>query len=126
MARSKTTIMTKQQLRVLVVEDEHLIAWLFADLLCELGHTAVALAHRFDDALRRAETAEIDFAILDINLNGTRSFPVADILAKRSVPFAFATGYGEAGLVEPHLQRPTILKPFDVESLRQAIARAFG
>jgi CheY-like chemotaxis protein len=83
--------------RVLVVEDEMTIALLIEDMLTDLGHEVVGLAMRLPQAMELAATAIVDLAILDVNLDGRMSFPVADLLSARGVPFVFATGYGSAG-----------------------------
>lgn len=111
-------------LNVLVVEDESLVAMYIEDILDELGHNAVAVVGRMESALVQAEHADIDIAILDINLHGARTFPVAEKLAARGVPFVFATGYGAAGLEEAWADRPVLQKPFQLEEMRAAIATA--
>jgi CheY-like chemotaxis protein len=83
--------------RILVVEDEALVAMLIEDMLIELGCAVVGPAMRLQHALQLAETGAIDAAVLDINLGGTRSDPVAEILERRLVPTLFVTGYGQAG-----------------------------
>jgi len=114
--------MTKS-MRILVVEDEMTIALLIEDMLTELGHEVVAMAMRLQPALEAAAQAEIDFAILDINLDGSPSFPVADILADRGVPFTFASGYGATGLDEAYKQHQVVRKPFRTQDLERAIER---
>lgn len=113
-------------LRVLVVEDEMMIALMLEDMLLDLGHDVVGLAMRLPQALALASSAEIDLAILDVNLDGRMSFPVAAVLAERGVPFFFASGYGSAGVESPFEDRLTIRKPFEVKDLRGAIARFGG
>lgn len=110
-----------QPIKVFVVEDEMTIALLIEDMLADLGCELAELATRLPRALEIAETIEADFAILDINLDGHMSFPVADILDRRGVPFVFATGYGPAGLSEAYRDRPVIKKPFDLKTLDAAI-----
>ena len=112
--------------RVLLVEDESLVAMLIEDMVLELGWDVVAVAARVDQALEIARTAPIDFAILDINLQGTKSFPVAEALRARGVPFVFATGYGQAGLENDYRSTPTLQKPFHRRDLEQAISRALA
>jgi CheY-like chemotaxis protein len=107
--------------RVLVVEDEMTIALLIEDMLTDIGCEVAALATRLPQALEIAETVEADLAILDLNLDGRMSFPVAEVLARRGVPFVFATGYGEAGLSEAFRDRPLIKKPFDLKMLQAAL-----
>jgi CheY-like chemotaxis protein len=110
-------------MRILVVEDEMTIAFMIEDMLVELGHEVVELAMRLPEALQAAERADIDIAILDVNLDGHRSFPVADILIKRAIPFAFATGYGAAGLDDAYRNRPVLAKPFLSEDLRKLLSQ---
>ena len=112
--------------RVLLVEDESLVAMLIEDMVLELGWDVVAVAARVDQALAIARTAPIDFAILDINLQGAKSFPVAEALRARSIPFVFATGYGQAGLENGYQSAPTLQKPFHRRDLERAISRALA
>jgi CheY-like chemotaxis protein len=110
--------------RVLIVEDELMIRMLLEDMLGELGYTIAAEAGRMDEALRAANNADFDLAILDVNLNGEPISPVADALAARGMPFVFATGYGEQGLPETYRDRPTLKKPFQLEGLKQMLESA--
>lgn len=113
-----------QPLRILVVEDEMTIALLIEDMLLDLGHEVAGLAMRLPQALHLARTAEIDFAILDINLDGCLSFPVAELLRERGIPFIFASGYGSAGLEDPWRGNVAVMtKPFELKDLAGAIAR---
>jgi CheY-like chemotaxis protein len=100
--------------RVLLVEDEALVAMLVEDMLADEGCTVAAVASRLSDAIAAAQdtSIEMDMAILDVNLAGEPVFPVAEALAARGVPFAFATGYGAGGLPEAWKNRPTLQKPF--------------
>lgn len=108
--------------RVLVVEDEAIVGMLLEDMLGELGCEAVALSSHIEDALQLARTLDIDFAILDINLGGAQSFPVADVLAARGVPFLFATGYGAQILKPPYCGMPALQKPFQLDDLRRIVS----
>lgn len=112
-----------RSLRVLVVEDEMIVTMLLEDLLAELGHTVTATAAHLDDSVRLAEAGGFDLAMLDLNINGQQSFPVAQALRARGVPFVFATGYGEAGLPEAWRGTPTLQKPFMAEDLEAVLAR---
>lgn len=100
-------------LRVLVVEDEALIAMLIEDALEELGCTLVAVAANLTDALDKAAALDIDVAILDVNLNGREVFPVAELLASCGLPFVFSTGYGAAGVPAAFAAAPVLGKPFE-------------
>ena len=112
--------------RVLLVEDELMIRMLLEDMLGELGYTVAAEAGRVEEALQAARTADFDLAILDVNLNGEPIAPVAEALAARGTPFVFATGYGERGLPEPYRDRPTLKKPFQIDSLKQTLQSALA
>src|SRR6476660_2527194 len=88
---------TPTQNRVLLVEDEAMIAMLLEAMLVDFGCTVAATAGQFDEALALARTAGFDFAIVDVNLRGVEAYPVARALRERDTPFAFVTGYGSAG-----------------------------
>ncbi|MCD2323348.1 response regulator [Sphingomonas sp. IC-56] len=99
-------------MRILVVEDEYLLADDLRDALTEAGAQVLGPVPSVDDAQALiAREAEIDAAVLDINLRGEMVFPVADVLAKRGVPFAFATGYDEWALPERFAGAPRVEKP---------------
>lgn len=114
----------KSPTRVLVVEDEMMVALLIVDMLSDLGHEVVGPAMRLDRAIRVAREAEIDFAILDINLADKQSFPVADVLRERGIPFIFASGYGSKGLSEDYKDWTLLRKPFEMADLDRAMVQA--
>ena len=103
-----------------------MVAMLVEDMLTDLGHEVVGPAMRLEQAMPLAREAEIDFAVLDINLEGEPSFPVADILTARGIPFVFATGYGSKGLNDAYRGAVTLKKPFEPRHLQRAFARAAG
>jgi len=109
--------------RVLVVEDEMMVVLYLEDVLQSLGHTVVASAGRLEDAVAHAQSAEIDFALLDLNLAGTRSYPVADALEARKIAYAFATGYGAGGIAAEYAHVPTLTKPFRIEDIAGVLDR---
>lgn len=111
--------------RILIVEDEFLVALHLEDALTGMGHQIVGPCTRIQAAMVVARERSIDFAILDINVAGTPSFPVADILRQRSIPFVFASGYGLEGLVDGYRNEIALRKPYDLEELRGAIIRIF-
>jgi CheY-like chemotaxis protein len=84
--------------RVLIVEDEILVAMHLEDLLMAMGHSVVGPATRLSEAMTFARDDDFEFAILDMNLAGTPSQPVADILRQRGIPFVFATGYSRSSI----------------------------
>jgi len=108
-------------LKVLVVEDEMLVSMLVEDMLTGFGCEVVGPAAELDEAMNLATNADIDLAVLDVNLGGKPIFPVADALKARGVRFAFASGYGEPGLTEPHRASVVIQKPFREGDLAQAL-----
>ena len=108
--------------RILVVEDEMMIAMLVEDMLSDLGCRVVGPAYNFESALEMARTVEgVDAAILDVNLAGQPVFDVADALRERGVPAIFSTGYGEAGLREVDRKSPVLQKPFRTVELIDAL-----
>jgi CheY-like chemotaxis protein len=104
--------------RVLIVEDEALIAFLLEELVQELGYPVAAVANTLDTAME-VEPASFDIAILDVLLNGKPVYPFADTLVSRRTPFAFATGGGTI----PEAYRGVLLlqKPFQQESLKRVL-----
>jgi CheY-like chemotaxis protein len=98
--------------RILVVEDEMMVLLAIEDMLTDLGCEAVAAAATVDQALALIDAQGFDAAMLDVNLNGRKSYPVADVLTRRGVPFAFATGYGDHGRDGHYSDRPVLRKPF--------------
>ncbi|HWM61595.1 MAG TPA: response regulator [Rhizomicrobium sp.] len=107
--------------RVLIVEDEIVVALFLEDLLTEFGYEVAGVAGQLDDAMARAP--DYDVAVLDVHLNGRNVFDFADTLAARGTPFVFATGYGERGIPERHRARPVLQKPFQPGDLKQALAQ---
>jgi CheY-like chemotaxis protein len=110
--------------RILIVEDEALIAMMEEDFLEELGWDVVGWASATERALALARDADIDAALLDVNLGGQDSFAVADILSERHIPFVFATGYGADGVADRFRDVPTLTKPFRRDELDRALRRA--
>ncbi|MDJ0389091.1 response regulator [Roseomonas sp. E05] len=107
--------------RILVVEDEALIAMLVEDALLEAGACVLGPAATVEEALALFEEEHPEAAVLDINLAGQASTPVADILVEHSIPFVVATGYGAAGLPERHRDVPVLAKPYDPRDLITAL-----
>jgi CheY-like chemotaxis protein len=114
--------MSEKQTRVLIVEDEMIVAMFLEDVLAELGYEVAGVITRIDDALARAETGDFDCAILDVHVKGRDVFPFADRLLEKRIPFAFATGYGERGIPENYRGRPVLQKPFSPEDLEKVLA----
>jgi CheY-like chemotaxis protein len=112
--------------RVLVVEDDVMIRMLIEDMLTDLGFAVAAQASKVHEALAAVKSADIDVAILDVNLSGETTGPVAEALAARGTPFVFATGYGEHGLPEQFRDRPLLKKPFQIDSLKRMLDTALA
>lgn len=112
-----------ESLKVLVVEDEMMIAMMIEDILAELGHEVAGVAMRLPQALELAKGIEADVAILDINLDGRKSFPAAQVLRDRGIKIIFASGYGSPGLEAPFTNDVIIKKPFETSDIRSAIQR---
>ena len=115
----------KRLVSVLLVEDETLIRMMIAEMIEELGHSVAGEASNIADAVRLANTATFEFAILDINLGGSKIDPVAEIISGRGVPFIFSSGYGLAGVPKSFSDRTVLQKPFLIERLSEAIEAAF-
>ena len=112
--------------RVLVVEDEPLVAMLLEDMLSDLGCTVVAVVGTVAEAVGQANGAALDAAILDVNLGTQSSGPVAEALSARGTPFVFATGYGESGVPEAFRGRPALQKPYGMQDVARLLAQAVG
>ena len=113
----------KPRCRVLVVEDEAAISILIEDMLVDFGTEIVGPAARIEEALRLADEEELDLAILDINLSGQPTYPVAEVLGARGIPFVFATGYNTTAVPDQFRGRPTLQKPFSFRSFEDALKR---
>jgi CheY-like chemotaxis protein len=109
--------------RILVVEDEFLVSAMVVDMLTDLEAMIVGPAADIPEALSLAETAEIDAALLDVNVRGNRIDPVAVTLRERGIPFVFATGYRDAPAVA---EAPILEKPYTQSALEAAMSRALG
>jgi len=110
--------------RILVVEDEAMISMLLEDMVLDCGGELVGPVAKFDDALELAHQAEFGVAVLDLNLNGTLSYPIAEVIRERGIPVIFATGYGADGLLDRFSDCPTLQKPFSQQDFAGAVAAA--
>lgn len=103
-----------------------LVAMNVEDMLLALGHEVAGIAGRLAPALALAREGAFDLAMLDVDLAGEPSFPVADALRERGIPFLFATGYGDEGISEAYRDVPVLRKPFRARDLERALAGAAG
>ena len=107
---------------ILVVEDEMMCLILIEEILTDLG-ASVAAAATVVQALALIDAQIFDVATLDVNLNGNKSYPVAEALAARGVPFVFSTGYSDHALRDGYRDRPVLKKPFRPQEMVDAITR---
>lgn len=106
-------------LRIMVVEDDYLIAQVLAELLQDAGAEVMGPFGWMEEAIEflRHDSQRLDGAVLDINLHGRKSYPIADLLIARSVRFMFATGYGNGAIEEKYARYPRCEKPFSGSAL---------
>jgi two-component SAPR family response regulator len=110
--------------RLLVLEDEALVAMLIEDVLVDAGFEVVGPYGQAAKALTSLENRTVDAAILDVNLGGgERSYSVANNLSERGVPYKFLTGYGRAGVDPRYADVPVLQKPFEPQVLRRLVNR---
>ena len=122
--RSKETMTSPlPERRVLLIEDEMIVAGMLKRMLIDLGYLVVGTAAAVDEAIQMIDDASIDAAILDINLDGEMSYAVADELTRRGIPFVFSTGYGVEGLPEPYKEAQILKKPFRRSGLGDALVK---
>jgi CheY-like chemotaxis protein len=108
-------------LRVLIVEDETLVAMLIEEFLLELGCEIAFSASRVAKAMRGLQTCGIDVAILDVNVAGESVSQLVETLVQRGIPFIFASGYGASGVDPRWALSPVLQKPFTGPDLRAAL-----
>lgn len=111
---------------ILVVEDEMTIVTMIEDTLSKIGADIVGPCARLDAALRLAMEAQIDAAVLDLNIRGGNSYPVADILTERGIPFVFCSGYSEWSFEERYRDHPRLTKPYAVRDLETQLLGLLG
>ncbi|WP_029011231.1 response regulator [Azospirillum halopraeferens] len=111
-------------LRVLLVEDEAMVAMMLEDMLGDLGCRIIGPAASVAAALELAADPALDGAILDVNVGGEPIYPVAEALTARGIPFVFTTGYGAADIDARFADAPALQKPFSPPSLYDALADA--
>ena len=110
--------------RILVIEDDFFVAEIVTEMLEDAGATVLGPLGWRDEALNfiNSNSADFDAALLDINLHGQTSYPVADALIERNIHFAFATGYGAGVLEEAYRSRHRCQKPFQQQTLVAALS----
>jgi DNA-binding response OmpR family regulator len=108
--------------RVLVVEDEYLVAALIEEVLQSAGCIVSGPISRLAEAMNAAGREACEIAVLDVNLAGERVFPVAEILSQRDIPFLFLTGYTTGVVPREYADRPRVCKPFRMADLLGALS----
>ncbi|MFN6953190.1 MAG: response regulator [Acetobacteraceae bacterium] len=112
--------------RILVVEDEAMVAMLLEDTLNDAGFQVLGPAATVAEAMAVLDAERPAGAVLDINLGGETSAPVADRLAAEGVPFLICSGYGASGVPPAHAARPVLAKPYDPGELLRTMRRLLG
>jgi PAS domain S-box-containing protein len=107
--------------RILLVEDEVLVAMMIQDCLIEWGHSVIGPASKASEALRLAENTDYDAAILDINLGDGTAYAIANVLSRRRIPFIFITGYESDSIDERFSAVPVLQKPIETQALRNIL-----
>lgn len=111
--------------RVLIVEDEAMIAMLFEDMVCDLGGHVVGPAARFEQAMDLALRADFDLAVLDVNVDGLVVYPIADVLHYRGIPFIFVTAYDSSVVPQRYQHNYVLTKPFSHQTFSNALREVF-
>ena len=119
-------VANEQKKRILVVEDEPMISMMLADILLEGGHQVDGPHASIDEAMPSAVNAELQGAILDVNVRGENVYSIADILASRNIPFIFLTGYAADRVGPGFADVPVLQKPVEPERIWSALAKSLA
>lgn len=112
-----------ERLRALLVEDEFMIAMLLESHFTAMGVQEVVLAMTLEEGVAAAGSEDLDFAVLDVNLDGEQSFAIAEELERRGIPFTFSTGYAREEMADRFAGRPMLPKPCCDQALRRAVGQ---
>jgi len=110
-----------RQPRVLIVDDETMVSMLIEDMVADFGGHVVGPAASFEQAMTWALEADLDLAILDVNLGGQAVYPIADVLRYRDIPFIFTTGYDSSVIPHPYRGQRVLSKPFSHQSFWETV-----
>jgi CheY-like chemotaxis protein len=117
---------TNRSLRFLVVEDWSMVADEIARLLRQLSITVIGPCPTLETGLEAATSEELDGALLDVNLDGVLSFPIADKLIERGIPVVFLTGYAATAIPDAYQHIPCLEKPFGRTEFVRLLEDLFG
>ena len=114
--------------RIFIVEDEALVAMMMEAMIEELGAVVVGTEARIPEALNfvAQRHGDIDVAVLDLNLGGSRSYDIAQAISGHGIPIVFSTGYDDGTIEDAWRNRPLLSKPFQLAELEGALAQALG
>lgn len=112
------------RVKILIVEDEAILALDLAQIVEEIGHSVVGPARDVASGLALVESEDLEFALLDLNLGAEFSTPIADRLTQRGVPFCFLSGYSRSHFPPQFASVPAIAKPCTPSDVEKAIAAA--
>jgi CheY-like chemotaxis protein len=110
--------------RVLLVEDDILVAMFVEEILNELGYELARDSRNVAEALIAVERGGFDIAILDVNIAGEKVYPVADALSAAGIPYIFSSGYGRASMPQPYASGLVVAKPYRLQDLESVLAQA--
>ncbi|MEK1886322.1 MAG: response regulator [Phyllobacterium sp.] len=108
--------------KILVVEDEGLLAMMVQEMLEELGYEVPSVASTLSEGVSLVATGTFDAAILDISLHGEKSFPIAELLVEMGIPFAFSSGFSLEDVEPDYAARPLLRKPYQLAELERILA----
>ena len=112
--------------RILVIEDEYFIAADLKRALAEQGAIVIGPAGDLQQGVALVNNEQIDAAVLDVNLEGAKSYPIAEQLARQSVPYLLLTGYDCWSLPEDYKTVPRLPKPFQMNAVLEAVSGLLG
>ncbi|MGP1609241.1 MAG: response regulator [Burkholderiales bacterium] len=113
-------------MRVMVFEDDFLLAGTLVDVLGRLGCNVVRCVAAFDQAMEAARTETCDFAVVDLQLQGVMAYPLLDVLDDRGIPQIIASCHSQADMPARYTAIPGVSKPYTTRELRRAIDLACG
>lgn len=109
---------------ILVIEDEMLILMMIEDMLADLGCKSISVASKIGKAITLIDGQVFDAAMVDLNLSGVESYPIADALKARDVPYFFSTGSSVTSIKDGYRDHDVLKKPFTFEQLSNMLSRS--